>query len=440
MALAAAIRAVTDIFDFADLPYQLARPILIKIQSPSQLRAIEEKCPQVAEHSEELWKKFIARDIPNWEEKIVEPKNPNSWHKVYRYMQRQEEKKVAEDEEALRKALQGESLKKVNKETLFIDKVLPHARGEDETTYHIQGLLRKDFLKTQTRTTSLKNAKTGKEALAAIRRETAAARREKAMGKAMGKPLQAPKQAEQLANSRPQIKTAASEATLVGAKRPLVVAPRDILPHEKEMLADLERAGKDIKIQAPSRRGIEAVVKRNKEVVHAATQRARAENEAKLKAFSENQKRAPPVAQPAREFDFEPAAILTAEERASPPNICLVTKGISTRKAVGAASPTPQPKADNAASPNGARLPSPRSQANSSSANPPPADLSSVTPPAPSTSSQSIGAAPAGTPSVGAPSAATPPVGTPTAASPPPKLMKRRAPPSIFMNNKKRRV
>ena len=47
-------------------------------------RELEKRCPQIAGEDIEIWRKFIKRDILNWEKKLQEPSNPKSWSKVYR--------------------------------------------------------------------------------------------------------------------------------------------------------------------------------------------------------------------------------------------------------------------------------------------------------------------------------------------------------------------
>jgi len=63
--------------------------------------------PQLCGADEELWREFIKRDIPNWEKKPHEPKNPKNWAKVYRKLRQDTQKEVEEDEQILKAALDG---------------------------------------------------------------------------------------------------------------------------------------------------------------------------------------------------------------------------------------------------------------------------------------------------------------------------------------------
>ncbi|KAL8867903.1 MAG: hypothetical protein Q9174_005356 [Haloplaca sp. 1 TL-2023] len=70
-------------------------------------RALEELSPQLCEADKELWLSFIMRDIPNWEEKLVYPKNPKSWYKVYRMLRKQYDQEVQDDAAKLKAAFTG---------------------------------------------------------------------------------------------------------------------------------------------------------------------------------------------------------------------------------------------------------------------------------------------------------------------------------------------
>ncbi|KAJ9643240.1 hypothetical protein H2204_002136 [Knufia peltigerae] len=87
-----------------DLPYDLVRPILAKIESPEQLHQIEQSSPQIAGEDAELWLNFIKRDIPDWHLKPHQPSNPKNWYKVYRKLQADDERSRAEKEERLKAA------------------------------------------------------------------------------------------------------------------------------------------------------------------------------------------------------------------------------------------------------------------------------------------------------------------------------------------------
>ncbi|KAK3114439.1 hypothetical protein LTR53_007251 [Teratosphaeriaceae sp. CCFEE 6253] len=125
MAIRASIRNITSITDVSDMPYGICRPILRKINNPDQLHEIEINSPQIADSDAELWRAFIARDIPNWQDKIVEPKNPRSWWKVYRKLTRDETKAKGEQEEKLRAAMSGLTKKREENKATYVERVLP---------------------------------------------------------------------------------------------------------------------------------------------------------------------------------------------------------------------------------------------------------------------------------------------------------------------------
>lgn len=394
MALQAAIRLSAQINDIADMPYELARPFLLKIQSPQQLRDIEINCPHIAEADEELWRAFIARDIPDWESKIAEPKNKRSWHKIYLMLQRREERKAAEDEEKLRKTLAGEGLKKAEKEALFVQKVLPHARAEDEHNFFVDGVPNKKLngWGGEKKQPSLKNAKTGKEMLGAIRRQAADASKARAMVRTVV-PQTA---AQKLANAKRQITQPPAGMT---PTRSLTIAPRELHPHEKDMMADIKRARATQKIQPPTRTTNAKLAEKNQQTVEAAARKARAENEAKLKALTQNHKKPPPAASPPKRFEFAPSAVVVdPAKRLSPPTVP------ASMNTDGRTSFARQPAAV--------------------------ADVP--------TSPKQLVASTERSPGV----CVTPPESTsPNPSSPPPKMIKKRpAPGSIFMNNKKRKI
>ena len=92
MACRAAIRNVDTIWDIGDLPYCVAMPFLREIKNPDQLAEIEASAMQLPymDETARLWKAFIKRDIPGWQQKLVEPKDAKMWPNVYRKLKREE--------------------------------------------------------------------------------------------------------------------------------------------------------------------------------------------------------------------------------------------------------------------------------------------------------------------------------------------------------------
>ncbi|KAK3717991.1 hypothetical protein LTR37_005417 [Vermiconidia calcicola] len=190
MAQRACAKNINSLQDVGDMEYALVRPILKRITNPVQLRAIETASPHIADHDSELWKGFIARDIPAWEDKIMEPKNPRSWCKVYRMLVREEEKAKKAQEENLRATLTGLDQKRESSQANITTKVLPYAAGADRQV-PTNSRARPVFAdgnpnphvtsSGQPRKPLLKNAK-GADILSAIRRQSSQAQREKGVG------------------------------------------------------------------------------------------------------------------------------------------------------------------------------------------------------------------------------------------------------------------
>ncbi|KAK6434919.1 hypothetical protein LTR95_008893 [Oleoguttula sp. CCFEE 5521] len=122
MAQRAAIRTLPRIEDVGDTPYELLEPILRRIDNPDHLLKIETNSPHIADKSAPLWQAFITRDIPDGKKKMLYPKNPRSWHKVYRKLRKEEEAKKQSAEDALKRTLLG--LKEEKGSTMFVNKVI----------------------------------------------------------------------------------------------------------------------------------------------------------------------------------------------------------------------------------------------------------------------------------------------------------------------------
>lgn len=118
------IRNIALVQDVGDTPYELLRPCLRKIADPQQLRTIEIASPHIADSSAELWQAFIKRDIPNYKDKLVEPKNPRSWWKVYRKLWREEQATREQQERELKEVLDGKKREKEANTTQFLNAVV----------------------------------------------------------------------------------------------------------------------------------------------------------------------------------------------------------------------------------------------------------------------------------------------------------------------------
>lgn len=175
MAQNAAIRNIASITDIAELPYHAVAPILARIDNPQQLRDVEVACPHIAESTGPLWQALIKRDVSNAESKMLYPKDPKNWWKVYRKMVKQESADKAAAEEALMAAMNGLKDAKSGKETTFVPKVF--ALGEKKKSGFFDGVRQGGHGSGSGgwggKAPMLWNAKTGKDALGAMQRATA---------------------------------------------------------------------------------------------------------------------------------------------------------------------------------------------------------------------------------------------------------------------------
>ena len=115
MARRACIKNIRQLTDVGDTPYEVVRSVLLRIENPEHLRQIEERSPQICGADAEIWREFIKRDIPNWETKPHEPKNPTSWYKVYRKLLKESKKEVDQDAQLLKATLDGIKSKQAQK-------------------------------------------------------------------------------------------------------------------------------------------------------------------------------------------------------------------------------------------------------------------------------------------------------------------------------------
>ncbi|RHZ72046.1 hypothetical protein CDV55_106945 [Aspergillus turcosus] len=129
-----AIRNVKYLNDIGNVPYSLARPFLLKIESPEKLRSLELLSPHIMEDDAELWLDFIKRDIPRWDEYDL-PEQPDCWYDIYCDLQERVQKAVEEDAEKLKMALDGINSERAKHSAKFVTdrRIIPLPRERPTT-------------------------------------------------------------------------------------------------------------------------------------------------------------------------------------------------------------------------------------------------------------------------------------------------------------------
>lgn len=104
------IKNIDMLTDIGDIPFSFLEPVLRHIQNPQQLQELEENCPQIQGETRDIWKRYIRRDVPDWDQKPHTPRDDKNWSKVYRKLVRDAEKEKLDQENQLKeqmKALQA---------------------------------------------------------------------------------------------------------------------------------------------------------------------------------------------------------------------------------------------------------------------------------------------------------------------------------------------
>lgn len=283
------------------MPFEMAEPIIKKCETAQQLREIELNHPKWTEagNTANIWQMLIRRDIHEVgqdESKMVQPSNPASWHKVYRMLKRKQASKEKEQEEALRQQLLGQKVQKAEKQALFVPGIMAHARDEKETTKYVDGVPNKSSSNWSKQPPSVKSAKNGHDAIAAMRRNAASHSRQMKIAKPWVSPAQASRQIKRAPES--MLREVARQA-------PQEFAPRELLPHQKDLLKERQRMNANVKIVAPGRlsnaKHAEAVQQRNE----AAVRKAREIDEARLRQLTKSENAKARAQAPEKKFDFE---------------------------------------------------------------------------------------------------------------------------------------
>lgn len=336
MAIRTLQRNVDAITDIADMPYEVAEGFLKSIHQPQQLRALEVKCPQIADADAELWKKFIARDIADYKKKWIEPKNPRSWWKVYRKLTKDQELLQSAQEDALRKSLVSASVSKTEHSATFVPSVVPFAGTITDARVCADARARARTANNGGRPWQASASKNGLSAIGNIRRQTAEAARNRAV--ATRQPMRGPDSASKLAAGKQQIRHVPT--TMMEANHR--IQPRKLLPHEQAIMADHQRYSKDVVIRAPARAGARnGTASTAAMAIAAAEQKKREGNEAKLRALTTSAAPKAKEAQLQREVKSSPsraaprpAAAISPNQKATSPPVATPSQqaGVLKRK------------------------------------------------------------------------------------------------------------
>ncbi|KXJ85986.1 RNA polymerase II transcription factor SIII subunit A-domain-containing protein [Microdochium bolleyi] len=116
------LKHIKEITDIGLTPYPAVRRILLNINSATQLRQLEIASPHLEGDDAECWIRLVEKDFPVLSKKHnFEPRNPQSWHKVYSKYQRLEEELKRAAEEKLKSAMAGIKMSKENNKSSVVD-------------------------------------------------------------------------------------------------------------------------------------------------------------------------------------------------------------------------------------------------------------------------------------------------------------------------------
>lgn len=114
--------------DVGDIPYEKIRPVLLKIERPDQLASIEKNSPQLLGKTAEIWRAFLLRDIQDYDQRPVEPRDGKSWWKTYRKAkQRADEEQERQEDELVSQLMARKEERDRNTTTVSSKLVVPGA-------------------------------------------------------------------------------------------------------------------------------------------------------------------------------------------------------------------------------------------------------------------------------------------------------------------------
>jgi elongin-A len=115
------IKNIDMLNDVGDIPFSFLEPVIRHIQNPIQLQELEENCPQILGETGDIWLRMIKRDIPDWDKKPHQPRDPRHWSKVYRKLKKDAEMEKLSQENALKEQMKALQQDRAQNKTLIVD-------------------------------------------------------------------------------------------------------------------------------------------------------------------------------------------------------------------------------------------------------------------------------------------------------------------------------
>ncbi|OAA60995.1 RNA polymerase 2 transcription factor siii subunit [Niveomyces insectorum RCEF 264] len=127
MALTVAIRNIAAISDLGDLSFAEARPLLVHVENPHQLRLLEERTPQLAAeptHMADLWTRLLDKQFPGYVAKGYldgVDATGSSWFDIHQQVKAAADRDMAAATARLQQTLAGFDKAKEDHATQFVN-------------------------------------------------------------------------------------------------------------------------------------------------------------------------------------------------------------------------------------------------------------------------------------------------------------------------------
>jgi RNA polymerase II transcription factor SIII (Elongin) subunit A len=135
MAISTIQRNIIHLDDLGDTPIHIALRIIKYVQRPKQLALIEERTPELAQHTHHFWFNFIKRDVFRWQDMLLkkQKKNGEFWtedevkqkttYKTYKRCIEKSESASREAEEIFQQQMQATKDAAENNETRIVERL-----------------------------------------------------------------------------------------------------------------------------------------------------------------------------------------------------------------------------------------------------------------------------------------------------------------------------